>query len=173
MSVPDMYDTPTACLDQRDLKMLVVDGDEMILGLFEAMFPQSAQVASSAPEALSMIEQEPFDLVLVDYRMPGMDGHDLAHTIKERFADVPVVVMTGFTGQFSLGEAMAAGAVDYIPKPVPQDESCPHGPTQQDILSRLRQVLHRTDLADDDVVRQARDVIQELESHTPASTPQA
>ncbi len=64
------------------------------------------------------MEQHPFDVVLLDLRMPGLDGMDVLKTIKQRWPDSEVVVITGYPTIESAKEAVRLGAQNYIAKPV-------------------------------------------------------
>jgi DNA-binding NtrC family response regulator len=68
------------------------------------------------------MEQHPFDVVLLDLRMPGLDGMEVLKTLKERWPDSEVVVITGYPTIESAKEAVRLGAHNYIAKPVgPED----------------------------------------------------
>ena len=78
--------------------------------------------AENGEDALIKLREDPFDLVLTDYKMPGMDGMALLLAAKELNPEVDVVVMTAFgTVETAVG-AMKAGASDYITKPIDLDE---------------------------------------------------
>jgi len=78
-------------------RVLVVD-DEMpardLLTNLLGRLGHTAEAASSAVEALSKIERAEFDLILTDFNMPGMKGDELAHEIKKRKQEMPVVLVT-------------------------------------------------------------------------------
>ena len=80
-------------------RILVVDDDEGVRGACaETLAAEGSQVvqASDGREALSRLEQEPFDLVLSDVVMPDMDGYELYMTARKRFPGIPVALMTAF-----------------------------------------------------------------------------
>ncbi len=84
----------------------------------------SCQVAaaSDGEEALQTMEQNPFDVVLLDMRMPGQDGLSVLRTIKQKWPESEVVIITGYPTVDSAKEAVRLGAYDYVAKPVgPQD----------------------------------------------------
>jgi DNA-binding NtrC family response regulator len=66
--------------------------------------------------------QHPFDVVLLDQRMPGMDGMTVLETIKEKWPESEVIVITGYPGIESAKKAVKLGAYDYLAKPVGPDE---------------------------------------------------
>jgi two-component system response regulator AtoC len=68
------------------------------------------------------MEQNPFDVVLLDMRMPGQDGLSVLRTIKQKWPESEVVIITGYPTVDSAKEAVRLGAYDYVAKPVgPQD----------------------------------------------------
>ena len=75
--------------------------------------------AADGEEALSVLRQKAnIDLVIADYKMPGMDGLQLVRRIKEKAPDMPVVIMTGHGDLESYLCATGLGVVRYIGKPV-------------------------------------------------------
>lgn len=73
--------------------------------------------ANSAQDALAILDREPFELVLSDMRMPGMDGASLLRRIRERHPDVAVVMITAVAEVEVAVSCLSAGAMDYITKP--------------------------------------------------------
>lgn len=69
------------------------------------------------PEALDVLARRPFDVMLTDLRMPGMNGIDLLRTVRERYPEVYPVMLTGYSTAESAVQALSAGAFDYVPKP--------------------------------------------------------
>jgi len=105
--------------------ILVVDDDRAMREMLQSMLESAgleARAASSAVEALAMLKDVDFDVVLSDIRMPGRDGLELLGEIRERRPDTPVVLMTAFGSIDSAVQAMRAGAFDYVPKPFKRDE---------------------------------------------------
>lgn len=76
-----------------------------------------ASAAGDVPEALSILERSPVDVVLTDYRMPGLSGLDLIRKIQASSPEVPVVVLTGHGNVAAAVECLQAGASDFILKP--------------------------------------------------------
>jgi DNA-binding NtrC family response regulator len=102
-------------------RILVVDDDEVArLGHTRSFADSHCQVetASSGNEALRAMERNPFDVVLLDLRMPGLDGLSVLKTLKERWPDSEVIIVTGFPSIDSAKEAVRLGAYDYLTKPV-------------------------------------------------------
>lgn len=78
--------------------------------------------AGDGEEALRILVERPFDLILTDLRMPRMNGLDLLRNIRALSPDVPVLIITAFGEWTSYIEAMDCGCVDYLSKPVRRDD---------------------------------------------------
>lgn len=101
--------------------ILIVDDEEVVrLSHLRSLEGAdcNARAAVDGKEALQEMEQHPADVVLLDLRMPGLDGMDLLKTIKHRWPDSEVVVITGFPSIESAKQAVQLGAFDYLAKPV-------------------------------------------------------
>ncbi|MBW2615238.1 MAG: response regulator [Deltaproteobacteria bacterium] len=70
----------------------------------------------SGEEANEKLEEKP-DVVILDIKMPGMDGHEALSEIKNRSPNVPVIMLTGHGAMPSAREALIEGAFDYLAKP--------------------------------------------------------
>ncbi len=75
------------------------------------------RAVDGAEAALALLSQETFSLVVSDVNMPGMDGHALLATIRARYPQLPVLLMTAYGDVERAVEAMRQGAVDYLVKP--------------------------------------------------------
>ncbi len=73
--------------------------------------------AANGEDALALIDKQPFDVVLTDIRMPGLDGVELLRRIKDRAPDAIVILMTGYASLGTTVEALRLGAHDYLIKP--------------------------------------------------------
>ncbi len=82
----------------------------------------SVFTANSGKEGLSYLNNGNIDLVLTDYRMPGMSGLDVVHEVKKFNPELPVVVITAFSDTEDAVRVMKEGAFDYLSKPVDLDE---------------------------------------------------
>jgi len=106
-------------------KILVVD-DEEIVRLSHirslASIHCNVEVVRDGSEALRVMEQRPADVVLLDLRMPGMDGMTVLKTIKQRWPETEVVIITGYPTVETAKEAVRLGAFDYLAKPVGPDD---------------------------------------------------
>jgi two-component system response regulator FlrC len=106
------------------LPILVVEDDaalrEALVDTLE-LSGYTAHAAADGEQALAWLECGNPGLVLSDVQMPGMDGHALLRTLKARWPEVPVLLMTAY-GQIELAvQAMREGAADYLPKPFEPD----------------------------------------------------
>ncbi len=106
-------------------RVLIVDDDEVVRWSYlRSLQSVSCNVAaaSDGEEALQTMERSPFDVVLLDMRMPGQDGLSVLRTIKQKWPDSEVVIITGYPTVDSAKEAVRLGAYDYVAKPVGPQE---------------------------------------------------
>lgn len=80
------------------------------------------KTAVSGKEGLDLAQKESFDIVLLDLKMPGMDGMEVLRTINKMSPGLITIVITGYATVESAVEAMKEGAYDYIPKPFTPDQ---------------------------------------------------
>lgn len=100
--------------------------------------------ASSGEEALDLMEQQDFDVVLTDIRMPGISGVDLLAMIREKTTDIVVILMTGYASLGTAVESLRLGAHDYLIKPSSSEdirESVRRGMERSVNLRRRRELL--------------------------------
>jgi len=105
-------------------RILVVDDERNILLVLNKFLKQEGffvETARSFEEAISRLS-EPFDLIITDMRLPGRSGIDLLKWVKERYPELPVVVITAYGSIESAVEAMKIGAANYLTKPIEHDE---------------------------------------------------
>ena len=111
-------------MNEKRPKLLLVDDKPANLLALEAVLGDSEFDlirAASGPQALELIQQHEFALVLLDIQMPDMDGFETARRIKqrERTRGVPIVFLTAADADGHLAlRGYAAGAVDYLTKPI-------------------------------------------------------
>ena len=106
-------------------RILIVDDDEVVRRAYlRSLQSVSCEVAaaSDGEEALQTMERNPFDVVLLDLRMPGQDGLSVLRTIKQKWPESEVVIITGYPTVASAKEAVRLGANDYVAKPVGPQE---------------------------------------------------
>lgn len=103
-------------------RILVADDDHAILTVLETILAGDGyQVVcvSNGSEALETAQRDSFDLILLDVQMPQRDGLDVARALRSdpRLAGVPIVMLTGRSGEEDIQAAFAEGVTDYITKP--------------------------------------------------------
>ncbi|MFO1402120.1 MAG: response regulator [Steroidobacteraceae bacterium] len=106
-------------------KVLVIDDEEVVRnGFARALESDQCNVAQSGsgPVGLETLDRERFDVVLLDLRMPEMDGVEVLGQIKKRWPETEVIVITGYPAVDTAKEAVRLGAYDYLAKPVGCDE---------------------------------------------------
>jgi len=110
---------------EEKTKILVVDDEEVVrLSHIRtlASIHCNVEVVKSGTEALRVMEQRPADVVLLDLRMPGMDGMAVLKAIKQKWPETEVVIITGYPNIETAKEAVRLGAYDYLAKPLGPDE---------------------------------------------------
>lgn len=140
--------------------ILVVDDEAVTrVSLLDALRLEGYDVdtAASGEEAMSLIgKRGPFDLVILDLKMPGMDGLELAEWIGSTSFETVVILLTAFGTMETAIEAVRKGAHDYLLKPCPIPQ----------ILESVREGLtkHRQQRRRLQLVRQLRDTVTELDA---------
>src|SRR5712692_10194687 len=106
-------------------RVLVVDDEASIRDLLSktlALAEYDVDVAPDGRSALERMRLYPYDLLIADLKMPGMDGLTVIREAKRYKADLPVIIITGFSTESSAIEAVNLGVAGYLTKPfrVPQ-----------------------------------------------------
>jgi response regulator RpfG family c-di-GMP phosphodiesterase len=102
------------------LRVLLVDDNASVLRFLVSAFTSNhceVTTASTAEQALELLSDDPFDLVVSDIKMPGLSGLDLLRAIKGKQPGTPVVLITGVPSVNSAVFGLRHGAYDYLPKP--------------------------------------------------------
>ena len=97
----------------------------------------TAIAASNVPEALGALARGDVDLIISDFRMPGLSGLELLELLRDEGKDIPLIMLTGYATIEHAVAAIKAGAADYITKPL-QPEQLEHAVTQALELTRLK-----------------------------------
>jgi len=106
--------------EQNQMTILVVDDTESNIDMLLAILKEHDVIpATSGEDALSLLEEEAVDLILLDIIMPEMDGFEVCETLKSNpdTKDIPVIFITAKDDEDSIEKAYSIGGVDYITKP--------------------------------------------------------
>ncbi len=107
------------------IKVLVVDDEQDIRDACERIILKMGCIvdkASRGDEALEMFGKTPYSIILLDMKMPGMDGLEVLRHIMDRNVETIVIVITGYATVETAIQAMKLGAYDFIPKPFETDQ---------------------------------------------------
>ena len=122
--------------------VLVVDDDAQIRSLLTDLLKEAGYTVRSAKtgaEATASVAKQRPDLVMMDVKLPDMDGLDVLKSIKRERPELEVIVMTAFGGSSSAIKAMEHGAYDYVTKPFEID----------DLLATLRRVFEHAAMSEE------------------------
>jgi NarL family two-component system response regulator LiaR len=113
--------------EEKTIRVLLVDDHNVVrsgLGAFLHAFDDLELVgeASSGREAIRKVESLEPDVILMDLKMPEMDGAETTEKIKEKFPEIEVIALTSFKEKDLVKRAMEAGAIGYLLKNVSADE---------------------------------------------------
>lgn len=106
-------------------RILLVEDEKLIRwSLANRLAKEGYQVreADNGADALGTVDELEVDVVLLDYRLPGMDGLEVLRRLGQSYPELPVVMMTAYSTVESAIEAMKLGAFDYLNKPFEMDE---------------------------------------------------
>lgn len=124
-------------------RILVIDDEKNIrLMLSKCLISEEYEVdtAEDGMQGIDMFEKGSYDVVLLDMKMPGLNGMDVLKKIKDTNQFIPVIMMTAFGTVESAVDVMKLGAVDYIKKPFTPDV----------IRSEVKSILERMKLSSED-----------------------
>jgi DNA-binding NtrC family response regulator len=102
------------------LRVLVVDDDEEMRSLLRRSLEFDGHQVTErdrGTQVLKTLRDEMFDLVILDNRMPGLNGLELLPTLRREFPQVPVLLVTAFGGRQVASSALRLGAASYLEKP--------------------------------------------------------
>ncbi len=104
----------------KDKKMLLVDDDEWIRDSLTLYFSTEGchmLAVETAEEGMDLLKQESYDIILIDYKLPGMDGLEFSKKIQEIHPDAIKILITAYKSKEVVSEAKSAGIQDFIDKP--------------------------------------------------------
>ena len=123
-------------MEKKQPRILLVDDEANVRTVFSDVLRKESYIVKAVkdgPEAIKAIDEDNFDLALVDLRMPCMDGIEVLKNIKKRKPQIPVIIYTGYGSITTAVEAMRKGATDYLNKPF----------SPEDLKSSIRKALER------------------------------
>jgi len=120
-------------------RILVAEDEKTQRDLLEGFLKRegfSVDAAANGREALQKLQGNLFDIVLIDYKMPELDGLQTLKEIRKRYVDLPVVMMTAYGTVETAVASMKEGAFDYLTKPIDLEE----------LLIKLQKLMERSSL---------------------------
>jgi DNA-binding NtrC family response regulator len=139
-------------------KILIVDDELSVRQSLQEWFLEDGfqvETAEDGKAALSKMDRGPYDIILIDLKMPGMDGITLQKRVCEIDRDATIVILTAYASVETAVEALKLGAFDYITKPVDPD----------DLSNLVRNALRQKELAAENV--RLKEKVSELSAATP------
>ena len=138
------------------VRLLLVDDEERFLAttriLLEKRGVENIHTATNGSDALRILRNERIDVVVLDVKMPGMDGVEVLRRIKQEHPLAEVIMLTGHASVESAVEGLKLGAFDYVMKPI----------DIPDLLVKIEQA-HGKRKAHDEKIRAAK--VKEIISH--------
>lgn len=122
------------------VKILVVEDDVSLNRLVCRLLSDNGYQpcgCENAKEAFDAMEREPFELIITDVMMPGMDGFEFADAIRQQDKEIPILFMTALDDMTSKRKGFRIGIDDYMVKPIELDE----------LLLRVEALLRRAGIA--------------------------
>ncbi|MBR2678433.1 MAG: response regulator [Bacilli bacterium] len=116
-SVGNVEDTP---LDLTGLKALLVDDNNVNIKIAARLLKQfklDVTTASNGQECIDLVKNGAFDIVFLDHLMPGMDGVEAVHVLRENGNEMPIIALTANSYSGSREKYIEEGFTDYLPKP--------------------------------------------------------
>jgi len=143
-------------MNQR--KILIVDDELSVRKSLEEWFREDGfqvETAEDGEAALKKLAAGPFDIMVIDLKMPGMDGITLQKRVREIDRDATIVILTAYASVETAVEALKQGAFDYLTKPVDPD----------DLSHVVRNALRQKELAEENL--RLKEKVSELSLPTP------
>jgi DNA-binding NtrC family response regulator len=142
----------------RKRKILIVDDELSVRQSLGEWFREDGfevETARDGTTALKKMEAGPFDITVIDLKMPGMDGITLQKRIREIDQSSAIVILTAFASVETAVEALKLGAYDYVTKPVDPD----------DLSNLVRNILRQKELSEENV--RLKEKVSELSPTAP------
>lgn len=109
---------------QDKKNILVIDDEEIVrISCRRALTPEgfNVEVARDGLEGLRLLKDKPYDLILIDLKMPNMDGMEVLENILAMRPDAKVIIITGYSAVETAVKAIKMGAFNYLEKPFTPD----------------------------------------------------
>ncbi|MBI5640538.1 MAG: response regulator [Nitrospirae bacterium] len=106
-------------------RLLIVEDEDTLCESLKRVFMREGyevDIASSAEDALSMLEDKSYDVIITDIMLPGMNGIELLKKCRVLNPGQLVLIMTAYDNLWTADEAIGAGAYEYITKPLSHDD---------------------------------------------------
>ena len=129
---------------RRNASILVIDDEEIMREILQTLLERegySVRLATNGSDGLDLARSLPFDAVIVDVMMPGIDGLQVLQELHKQDEELPVIMITAYASMENAIAAMKKGAFDYITKPFKNDE----------VLVVLRNAIERRQLVAENV----------------------
>lgn len=133
----------------KDMKLLIVDDEERFLYSMETLLTRkgyTVQTASSGARCLEILSEKQVDVMILDIKMPGLDGLEVLKRVKQAYPLIEVILLTGHATVESAVEGLKCGAADFLMKPI----------SASDLIEKVRDAYARR--------RAAEKKIQEAQS---------
>ena len=145
MQAVKLKNKPTAVVNEQS-QMLIVDDQWSLLQSLQALMRingYQVDLARSGGEAITKLQDNDYQLVLLDLQMPGIDGLEVLEYIQQAKLDLEVIVISGETSFSSVKDAIRLGAFDFVRKPYNPEELLHTVSRGVDHYRQRRQLLHR------------------------------
>jgi DNA-binding NtrC family response regulator len=117
----------------KEMRMLLIDDDEWIRDSLSLFFEGEGchlSALETAEEGMEALKKQDYDIIIADYKLPGMDGLEFLSRIQDSHPDVMKILITAYGSEEVVSEAKRLGAMDFIQKPFTSE-------TVEESLSRL------------------------------------
>jgi DNA-binding NtrC family response regulator len=104
----------------KGLRLLLIDDDEWVRDSLRLFFESEwchILTLETAEEGLRVLNKQNFDIIIIDYRLPGLDGLELLRRVQKKHAVAKKILITAYGNQKLFAEAQKLGVHEYIPKP--------------------------------------------------------
>ncbi|HTS03839.1 MAG TPA: sigma 54-interacting transcriptional regulator [Thermoanaerobaculia bacterium] len=112
-------------MSKKSTRILIVDDEEIVRESLSGWLEKDGYTIGTAPDgatALKVMGEHPWSILLVDLKMPGIDGLEVLRRVKERWPETAVLIMTAYATVDTAVNAMKTGAFDYVVKPFDPEE---------------------------------------------------